>query len=57
MPCHRIVAANGGIGGFGGEWGLGGKHFSQKVKLLSEEGVKVDERKGVIKDALWVGFL
>jgi O-6-methylguanine DNA methyltransferase len=33
IPCHRVVAASGGLGGFSG--GL-----SQKKKLLNHEGVK-----------------
>lgn len=61
-PCHRVVASDGGIGGFGGDWGSEGKHAREKVKLLREEGVDVVEerRKGVeilrVKGRVWKGF-
>lgn len=42
VPCHRVLAANGGIGGFGGEWGAEGKHAKEKIRLLREEGIKFD---------------
>lgn len=41
VPCHRVVASGGGIGGFGGEWGDEGKWCVDKVGLLREEGVDV----------------
>ena len=54
-PCHRIVAADGGIGGYGGSWGVGGENFHEKVKLLGEEGVKIG-KEGRFKGAIWRGF-
>lgn len=36
IPCHRLIAANGGIGGFAG--GL-----DEKRKLLKHEGVQLEE--------------
>lgn len=45
VPCHRVLAADGSIGGFGGSWGKDGKYSDKKAKLLNEEGVKFD-RKG-----------
>lgn len=42
VPCHRVLASDGTIGGFGGEWGEGGQHASEKRSLLREEGVKFD---------------
>lgn len=56
-PCHRVVAANGGIGGFGGEWGVDGKHNGEKVRLLREEGVKVEEGGGRVGGRVWTGFV
>lgn len=44
VPCHRVLASDGTIGGFGGEWGEGGQHASEKRSLLREEGVKFDGR-------------
>jgi methylated-DNA-[protein]-cysteine S-methyltransferase len=37
VPCHRVVCANGKIGGFFGE--TAGKLVEQKIRMLSEEGV------------------
>ncbi|KAI7252175.1 hypothetical protein KC340_g17619, partial [Hortaea werneckii] len=30
VPCHRVLAADGSLGGFGGEWGSGGKFAGEK---------------------------
>jgi len=43
-PCHRVLAANGKIGGFGGDWGEEGRFVNEKRKLLAEEGVRFDGR-------------
>jgi len=56
VPCHRVVAADGGLGGFGGEWGVGCKR-DEKVKLLRSEGVRVDESKGRVVGGVWRGFV
>lgn len=37
VPCHRVVRANGGLGGYSGEGGI-----EQKRALLKEEGVVID---------------
>lgn len=42
VPCHRILAGDGSIGGFHGEWGKEGKYASRKHQLLAEEGVRFD---------------
>ncbi|KIV96912.1 hypothetical protein PV10_00725 [Exophiala mesophila] len=42
VPCHRVLAANGSIGGFGGDWGKDGKHANKKIELLTQEGVRFD---------------
>ncbi|KAK5057677.1 hypothetical protein LTR84_011678 [Exophiala bonariae] len=42
VPCHRVLAANGSIGGFNGEWGKDGKYASKKIELLRSEGVRFD---------------
>lgn len=44
VPCHRIVAADGTLGGFGGHWGEDGKFAKEKHKLLHDEGVRFDSR-------------
>ncbi|KAF6240359.1 hypothetical protein HO173_001970 [Letharia columbiana] len=56
VPCHRVVAADGGMGGFGGEWGPKGKHNGKKVRLLKGEGVKVDAAGGRVMGSPWSGF-
>ncbi|KAF4548147.1 Methylated-DNA--protein-cysteine methyltransferase-like protein [Elsinoe fawcettii] len=42
VPCHRVLATGGKIGGFGGEWGDDGKHAKKKRDMLREEGVRFD---------------
>lgn len=42
VPCHRVLASDGSIGGFGGSWGIDGKNASKKFELLHQEGVKFD---------------
>lgn len=37
VPCHRVVASDGTIGGFGGE--TTGKKITEKILLLKKEGV------------------
>lgn len=44
VPCHRVLAANGKIGGFGGDWGEEGRFVGEKRRLLKEEGVRFDGR-------------
>lgn len=56
-PCHRVVAADGGIGGFGGEWGVQGKHHGEKVRLLRGEGVCVEGDGGKVRGRVWEGFV
>ncbi|KAI9142351.1 6-O-methylguanine DNA methyltransferase, partial [Paraphysoderma sedebokerense] len=42
IPCHRVVANNGYVGGFSGQWGSGCKIQSKKAKL-KKEGVLVGD--------------
>ncbi|MBU1199120.1 MAG: MGMT family protein [Nanoarchaeota archaeon] len=37
VPCHRVVSADGSIGGFKGK--IKGKAISEKIALLRKEGV------------------
>jgi O-6-methylguanine DNA methyltransferase len=39
VPCHRVIASGGGLGGYGG--GRGGGSVSMKRELLRSEGLEV----------------
>lgn len=43
VPCHRVVRSDGSIGGFKGK--TAGREVREKIKLLEEEGVKVEKGK------------
>lgn len=47
VPCHRVLAADGKIGGYGGQWGQGDL-VKTKIQLLREEGLKFDGRGKVV---------
>lgn len=56
VPCHRVVAADMSIGGFGGGWGVEGRFYKEKVALLKGEGVIVGQG-GRIGGRVWEGFV
>lgn len=43
VPCHRVVASDGGIGGFSGQ--SSGDAIRRKVALLRAEGVPVEDNR------------
>ena len=43
VPCHRVVASDGTIGGFMGK--TGGKEIQKKIALLTGEGINIEGRK------------
>lgn len=58
VPCHRVLASDGGLGGFMGSWGRGGekgKNDDKKLKLLREEGVRFGGN-GKVVGKVWNGF-
>lgn len=55
VPCHRVLASDGSIGGFYGSWGEEGKHAAEKKQLLNDEGVKFDSR-GKVKGPVFRDF-
>ena len=44
VPCHRVLAHDGTLGGFKGHWGENGAFASKKHELLHQEGVRFDSR-------------
>jgi O-6-methylguanine DNA methyltransferase len=47
IPCHRVIAADGTIGGYGGDaWGSVEERLAIKRDLLMREGVTVAEHDG-----------
>lgn len=40
VPCHRVIASNGAVGGFHGQ--TEGAMIQKKLRLLREEGVVID---------------
>jgi methylated-DNA-[protein]-cysteine S-methyltransferase len=60
VPCHRIVASNFFVGGFFGEWGVGGETDSQgkrKIEMLAKEGVEFTKDGYVVdqQQVVWRG--
>ncbi|KAI1809215.1 6-O-methylguanine DNA methyltransferase [Poronia punctata] len=58
VPCHRVVAMGGALGGFRGVSSKNGKGatIGEKRTLLRREGVKIDER-GRVLGTPWGAFL
>ncbi|KAF4952344.1 hypothetical protein FSARC_12658 [Fusarium sarcochroum] len=50
VPCHRVVATGGALGGFKGKWPKDGEGITidEKKKLLRGEGVRLDDKGKVI---------
>jgi methylated-DNA-[protein]-cysteine S-methyltransferase len=55
VPCHRVLAGDGSLGGFGGEWGEEGKFAGEKRRLLREEGVRFDGKGRAVGEP-WKGW-
>jgi methylated-DNA-[protein]-cysteine S-methyltransferase len=56
VPCHRVIASDGFVGGFKGDWekAPSGINQSMKLDLLKEEGVNfTPEGKLIVKDNIW----
>ena len=47
IPCHRVIAADGTLGGYGGDgWGSREDRLRMKRELLAREGVTLDPSGG-----------
>ncbi|KAI5864403.1 methylated-DNA--cysteine S-met [Durotheca rogersii] len=58
VPCHRVVAAGGGLGGFRGQRPRSGEGVTldEKRRLLRAEGVRFDDR-GRVLGTPWAAFV
>ena len=45
VPCHRVVASGGKIGGFMGSNNFDSKEVKKKIRMLRGEGVKIKYNK------------
>jgi len=54
VPCHRVVASDGTIGGFRGK--TSGKEIIDKIAMLAKEGVQVTNHRIVNFDAKYYSF-
>ncbi|KAK7189461.1 hypothetical protein DPSP01_001452 [Paraphaeosphaeria sporulosa] len=55
VPCHRVLASTGFIGGFKGDWEKvpSGQNQTSKRELLAAEGVQLDENGYLVDKSCW----
>ncbi|KAH8677806.1 6-O-methylguanine DNA methyltransferase [Xylariales sp. PMI_506] len=58
VPCHRVVATGGALGGFKGHWSVNGEGITidEKKMLLRREGVRIDPT-GRVLGTPWSSFV
>jgi len=55
VPCHRVIASDGFVGGFKGDWEKAPSGINQtlKLKLLREEGVEFTKEGKLVGTDVW----
>ena len=53
VPCHRIIATDGSLGGYLGS--CGGKSQDEKRRLLQKEGIEIPAGKINLRKHFWSG--
>ena len=56
VPCHRVIASDGFVGGFKGDWenAPSGVNQTLKLKLLKDEGVEfTNDGKLIVREGVW----
>ena len=56
VPCHRVVASNGSIGGFQGSKNTNGKEIKRKIMMLRKEGINIKDNKIADFEKVLFGF-
>ncbi|KOS22356.1 Methylated-DNA--protein-cysteine methyltransferase [Escovopsis weberi] len=49
VPCHRVIATGGGLGGFKGEWPRGKGKGKGKVGAAAVEGITIAEKRRLLR--------
>lgn len=55
VPCHRVIASDGYVGGFKGDWekAPSGINQTMKLRLLKEEGVEFTKEGRLVGKNAW----
>ena len=56
VPCHRVVCADGSVGGYIGNQNPKSKEVRKKINMLIKEGVKIKNNKVADFDNVLFGF-
>jgi len=55
VPCHRVIASDGYVGGFKGDWekAPSGVNQTLKLELLKDEGVEFTHEGKLLRKDVW----
>ena len=56
VPCHRVVASDGSVGGFSGNISPKSKEVKRKIRMLKLEGIKSNNHKLVNFEKILIKF-